>query len=132
MCIALARYYAIISFEICYINILYIPFMKKNIHPKLFLDAKVTDLSTGKSFTLASTKQELSVEVTNLSHPFYTGKQRIVDTENLVKKFESKRKSANTEKISNKREKMKKRASKVASINTKKTLTLKDMLQEYK
>ena len=106
--------------------------MKKNIHPKLFLDAKVTDLSTGKSFTLASTKPEIAVEVTNLSHPFYTGKQRIVDTENLVKKFESKRQSANMKKITNKREKMKKRASKVASINTKKTLTLKDMLQEYK
>ena len=106
--------------------------MKKNIHPKLYLDAKVTDLSTGKSFTLASTKPEISIEVTNLSHPFYTGKQRIVDTENLVKKFESKRNSADVSKITNKREKMKKRSSKVSSINTKKTLTLKDMLQQFK
>jgi large subunit ribosomal protein L31 len=106
--------------------------MKKNIHPKLFFDAKVTDLSTGDSFTLASTKEEITVEVTNLSHPFYTGKQRIVDTENLVKKFESKRKSANVEKITNKRAKMKKRSTKISSINTKKTLTLKDMLQQYK
>ena len=106
--------------------------MKKNIHPKIFLDTKVTDLSTSNSFTLASTVPEITVEVTNLSHPFYTGKQRIIDTENLVKKFESKRQSANIEKISNKREKMKKRSSKVASINTKKTLTLKDMLQQYK
>lgn len=106
--------------------------MKKNIHPKLFLDAKVTDLSTGESFALASTKEEITVEVTNLSHPFYTGKQRIVDTENLVKKFESKRKSADIEKITNKREKMRKRSEKVSSINTKKTLTLKDILQQYK
>jgi large subunit ribosomal protein L31 len=106
--------------------------MKKNIHPKLFIDAKITDLSTGDSFTLASTKEEITVEVTNLSHPFYTGKQRIVDTENLVKKFESKRQSANVEKITNKREKMKKRSAKISSINTKKTLTLKDMLQQYK
>jgi len=106
--------------------------MKKNIHPKLFLEAKITDLSTGESFSLASTKEEITVEVTNLSHPFYTGKQRIVDTENLVKKFESKRKSADIEKIANKREKMRKRSAKVSSINTKKTLTLKDILQQYK
>ena len=106
--------------------------MKKNIHPQTFLDTKVTDLSTGDSFTLASTKQEITVEVTNLSHPFYTGKQRIVDTENLVKKFEQKRSSANVKKITNKREKMKNRSTKVASINTRKTLTLKDMLQQYK
>lgn len=106
--------------------------MKKNIHPKLHLDAKVTDLSTGKSFNLASTKSEIAVEVTNLSHPFYTGKQRIVDTENLVKKFESKRQSANIDKVNKKREKMRKRVSKVEAIDTKKSLTLKDMLKQFK
>ncbi len=106
--------------------------MKKNIHPKMYTEAKVTDLSTGKSFNLASTKEEISIEVTNLSHPFYTGKQRIVDTENLVKKFESKRLSANTNKVQSKRDKMRKRISKVSSINTKNSLTLKDMLQQFK
>jgi large subunit ribosomal protein L31 len=106
--------------------------MKKNIHPKMYTDAKVTDLSTGNTFNLASTKEEIAIEVTSLSHPFYTGKQRIVDTENLVKKFESKRQNANTDKVQNKREKMRKRISKVASINTKDSLTLKDMLQQFK
>lgn len=106
--------------------------MKKGIHPKMYLDTKITDLSTGKSFTLASTKEELSVEVTNLSHPFYTGKQRIIDSENLVKKFENKRLSANTTKVSNKREKMRKRVSKVSAIDTKGSLTLKDMLKQFR
>jgi len=106
--------------------------MKKNIHPTIYLKAKVTDLSTGKSFNLASTKEEISVEVTNLSHPFYTGKQRIVDTENLVKKFENKRSSADSSKITNKKIKQSRRRSKVESIDTKKTLTLKDMLKQFK
>jgi len=106
--------------------------MKKDIHPKMYLDAKVTDLSTGKTFTLASTKEEISVEVSNLSHPFYTGKQRIVDTENLVKKFENKRQSANTSKVTNKREKMRRRVSKVSAVDTKNSLTLKDMLKQFR
>jgi len=106
--------------------------MKKNIHPKVYTNAKITDLSTGKSFNIPSTKEEISVEVTNLSHPFYTGKQRIVDTENLVKKFENKRTSANTSKVINKRQKMSRRRSKVDSIDTKNSLTLKDMLKQLK
>jgi large subunit ribosomal protein L31 len=106
--------------------------MKKDIHPKMYLDAKITDLSTGKSFNLASTKEEIGVEVTNLSHPFYTGKQRIVDTENLVKKFENKRQSANVGKVTSKREKMRRRVSKVSTVDTKGSLTLKDMLKQFR
>lgn len=106
--------------------------MKNSIHPKLYFNAKVTDLSTGKSFEIPSTKEEISVEVTNLSHPFYTGKQRIVDTENLVKKFESKREAADVAKVNKKREKMRSRVAKVSSVNTHNALTLKDMLKQFK
>lgn len=108
--------------------------MKKGIHPQIFKNAKVTDLSTGKSFTLASTKEEITVEVTNLSHPFYTGQHRIVDTENLVKKFEEKRKSADKKASTSKREKAakRKRSGKVQSYSTGSTLTLKDMLKQFK
>ena len=104
--------------------------MKKGIHPKLNIKAKVTDLSTGKSFTLASTKDEIEVEVTNLTHPFYTGKHRIVDTENLVKKFEKKRKGADRSKIERKKAKAKRRLSKTTEIKGNKALTLKDMLKQ--
>lgn len=103
--------------------------MKKGIHPKLHKTAKVTDLSSGKTFTLASTKEEISVEVTNLTHPFYTGKHRIVDTENLVKKFEKKRKKVDTDRVKRKRAKAAARRSKTTEIKAQDKLTLKDMLK---
>ncbi len=107
--------------------------MKKNIHPKLYMNAKVTDLSSGETFVIPSTKEEISIEVSNLSHPFYTGKQRIVDTENLVKKFESKRTSADVSKVSNKKDKKSRRnKSRVSSIDGGNTITLKDMLKQFK
>jgi large subunit ribosomal protein L31 len=106
--------------------------MKKNTHPKLYFDTKITDLSTGQSFTLVSTKAEIAVEVTNLSHPFYTGKHKIVDTENLVKKFEAKRESADTSKVLKKREKSQLRTNKVTSLKAEQALTLKDMLKQVK
>ena len=98
----------------------------------MHLDAKVTDLSSGKKFKLASTKEEITVEVSNLSHPFYTGKQQIVDTENLVKKFESRRKTAHAvaTKVQHKREKRKARAQKTTALKAERTLTLKDMLKQ--
>jgi large subunit ribosomal protein L31 len=106
--------------------------MKKNKHPKTHLNTKVTDLSTGESFVLASTKEEIVVEVTNLSHPFYTGKQKIVDTENLVKKFEERKKQVDKNKILSKREKIKARSVKTTALKANKTLTLKDMLKQTK
>lgn len=101
--------------------------MKKGIHPKLY-KTKVTDLSSSKSFTLQSTVEEITTEVTNLTHPFYTGKQKIVDTENLVKKFESKRKNVNKEAVISKRAKKRRRNQKTTEIKAGSKLTLKDML----
>ena len=60
--------------------------MKKKIHPKFYDNAKVTCLC-GNTFTTGSTKQELRVEVCSNCHPFYTGKQRIVDTLGRVERF---------------------------------------------
>lgn len=106
--------------------------MKQNIHPKLHKNAKVTDLSTNKSFNLASTKEEITVEVTNLSHPFYTGNHKIVDTENLVKKFESRRSSTNIAQVQSKKEKSKLRSQKVTAMKAQKSLTLRDILSQVK
>lgn len=106
--------------------------MKKNIHPTIHRNAKVTDLSSGKSFTIASTKEEMTLEVTNLTHPFYTGKHRIVDTENLVKKFEKKRSSANAKKVEDKKKKNLRRRQKISSISSEGKMTLKDMLNNVK
>ena len=60
--------------------------MKTDIHPA-YNDAKVT-CSCGNSFTTKSTKTELRVELCNECHPFYTGKQKLVDTGGRIDRFE--------------------------------------------
>ena len=60
--------------------------MKQEIHPEYYSQAKVV-CSCGEVFTTGSTKSELKVELCNKCHPFYTGEQRIVDTEGRVDRF---------------------------------------------
>ena len=57
--------------------------MKTKIHPQYYPEA-VGRCSCGATYTTGSTKSELSVEICNQCHPFYTGEQRIVDTEGRV------------------------------------------------
>ena len=57
--------------------------MKTAIHPQYYQDAVVT-CSCGNTFTTGSTKKDLKVEVCSNCHPFFTGEQRIVDTEGRV------------------------------------------------
>jgi large subunit ribosomal protein L31 len=60
--------------------------MKKDIHPKWYPDAKV--ICNGEVvLTIGATVPELHVEVWSGTHPFYTGQQRIVDTEGQVERF---------------------------------------------
>jgi len=63
--------------------------MKKDTHPKYNQGAKVT-CACGNVFTIGSTKDEIRVELCNLCHPFYTGKQKFVDTARRVEKFQEK------------------------------------------
>jgi large subunit ribosomal protein L31 len=64
--------------------------MKADIHPN-YSEIKVV-CSCGNSFTTRSTlgQEELQVEVCSSCHPFYTGKQKIVDTAGRVDKFRRK------------------------------------------
>ena len=57
--------------------------MKTAIHPQYFQDAVVT-CSCGNTFTTGATKKDLKIEVCSRCHPFFTGEQRIVDTEGRV------------------------------------------------
>ena len=60
--------------------------MKEGIHPG-YNEIKVT-CSCGNSFTTRSTlRSELHVEVCSACHPFYTGKQKMIDTGGRVDKF---------------------------------------------
>lgn len=60
--------------------------MKAKIHPKYYLDAKVT-CSCGNTFNVGSTKKILKVELCSKCHPFFTGEHRMVDTAGRVERF---------------------------------------------
>ncbi len=60
--------------------------MKEKIHPKYYPEAKVT-CSCGNTFTVGSTKPALKIELCSKCHPFFTGKQRILDTAGQVERF---------------------------------------------
>ncbi|MBA7508246.1 50S ribosomal protein L31 [subsurface metagenome] len=59
--------------------------MKKGIHPEYF-DCTVT-CSCGNTFKTSSTKKEIKVEICSNCHPFYTGKQKLVDSGGRVERF---------------------------------------------
>ncbi|MBD3280879.1 type B 50S ribosomal protein L31 [Candidatus Dojkabacteria bacterium] len=117
--------------------------MKKQAHPQ-YQYVVFQDTGTDFSFLTKSTATSdetikwedgneyplIKVEISSASHPFYTGKQKIVDTENRVKSFEKKMKSANTKALSAKKEKRRKRRAKVKAIKAGKKVTLSDMLQD--
>lgn len=60
--------------------------MKKDIHPQFYYTCKVT-CSCGAVHEIGSTLPEMKVEICSKCHPFYTGKQKLVDTEGRVDKF---------------------------------------------
>ncbi len=60
--------------------------MKADIHPK-YIETRVV-CSCGTTFVTRSTKAELHVELCNECHPFYTGKQKLVDTGGRVERFQ--------------------------------------------
>ncbi len=59
--------------------------MKEKIHPR-YMQAKV-QCACGNTFTTGSTKPELHVEVCAKCHPFFTGKQHILDIQGRVDRF---------------------------------------------
>ncbi|MBU0637136.1 MAG: 50S ribosomal protein L31 [Patescibacteria group bacterium] len=93
--------------------------MKKNIHPKYYPKAKVTCVC-GNSFTIGSILPELKVEICSACHPFYTGKQKLVDSAHRVEKFHAKV-AAKTKLIIKHKNKKVKRANKVKAKIAKKT-----------
>ena len=60
--------------------------MKKGIHPALH-EVSVS-CACGYTFKTRSTKKELKVEICSNCHPFYSGKQRYVDTAGRIEKFQ--------------------------------------------
>ena len=60
--------------------------MKAEIHPQYFADATVT-CSCGNTWQTGATKAQIKVEICSQCHPFFTGEQRIVDTEGRVERL---------------------------------------------
>ncbi|NMA34321.1 MAG: 50S ribosomal protein L31 [Clostridiaceae bacterium] len=63
--------------------------MKEKIHPQYYGEA-VLKCACGETFVTGSTKKELHVEICSKCHPFFTGKQKLVDTGGRVEKFKKK------------------------------------------
>jgi large subunit ribosomal protein L31 len=60
--------------------------MKKDIHPKYYPNAQVR-CACGNVFNVGSTKEFIEVEICSKCHPFYTGKEKNIDSMGQVQKF---------------------------------------------
>ncbi len=60
--------------------------MKKGIHPN-YNETRVI-CACGTSFVTRSTKKEIRVEICSMCHPFFTGKQKLVDTAGRLERFQ--------------------------------------------
>ena len=62
--------------------------MKKEIHPE-YVDCTVT-CACGNTFKTKSNKSEISIDICDKCHPFFTGSEKIVDSAGRVEKFKKK------------------------------------------
>lgn len=67
--------------------------MKQDIHPTYFPKAKVR-CACGAVFEVGSTKSEIQVEICSNCHPFFTGKEKLIDTAGKVERFKARRAKA--------------------------------------
>ncbi|OQB06583.1 MAG: 50S ribosomal protein L31 [bacterium ADurb.Bin212] len=67
--------------------------MKKDIHPKYYSEATIT-CACGASFNVGSTLEKIHVEICSMCHPFYTGKEKLLDTAGRVDKFRARMEAA--------------------------------------
>lgn len=62
--------------------------MKKDIHPNYM--QTTASCACGASFDVSSTKKEIKVEICSQCHPFFTGKQKLVDSAGRIDRFKKK------------------------------------------
>lgn len=98
--------------------------MKANIHPTYLTDVKVV-CACGNTFITGSTKQNITVDVCNKCHPFYTGEHRFLDTKGRVDVFQKKQKMAQEFK-----EKYVSKKARKEEKSEKKTKSLRELLGE--
>lgn len=69
--------------------------MKKDIHPAYHPKATVKCVC-GATYEIGSTVPHMEIEICERCHPFYTGKQTLVDTAGRIERFKAKREKAKT------------------------------------
>ncbi len=89
--------------------------MKADIHPTYHKDAKVV-CACGNKFTTGSTMAEIHTEICANCHPFYTGKQNLVDTAGRVDRFQKLVTKSAAKKAATAARKTTKKAEKVAVV----------------
>ncbi|EKD32689.1 MAG: hypothetical protein ACD_76C00164G0002 [uncultured bacterium] len=94
--------------------------MKKDIHPTYNPKTKIS-CACGTEFSAGSTKENLKVELCSGCHPFFTGKQKIIDTARRVEKFHERaaKKADASKSVSGKKAKKEKRAIKKSEKSAK-------------
>ena len=99
--------------------------MKTGIHPQFYTDATVT-CACGNTFVTGSTLPKISVEICSKCHPFFTGTQKLIDTEGRVERF-TKRRALASEILKTKKEKD---AQKKKRSEAKTPKSIKEMLED--
>lgn len=92
--------------------------MKKDIHPAFHPEAKIV-CACGSAFTAGSTLPEIHVEICSACHPFFTGKQKLVDTARRVEKYQEKSERAKTIVRGGKKQKLAKRSARREAAKAK-------------
>ncbi|HXK52507.1 50S ribosomal protein L31 [Candidatus Nomurabacteria bacterium] len=98
--------------------------MKKDIHPQVNKNIKIT-CACGTVFTTSSTLDDFKVDICSNCHPYYTGKQKFVDTEGRIDKFQKKLDESQKKKAAAKNKK-----SKEKEKVTDEPKTLKELMEE--
>lgn len=62
--------------------------MKENIHPNY--GESIVKCACGETFSTGSTKEKLHVEICSKCHPFFTGRQKLIDNGGRIDKFKKK------------------------------------------
>ena len=62
--------------------------MKADTHPTYYPKAKIS-CACGSELEVGATKESMSVEICSACHPFYTGKEKLIDTAGRVEKFKA-------------------------------------------
>ena len=83
--------------------------MKKDIHPQYH--NTTVKCGCGNTFQTRSTREELTLDICNACHPFYTGKLKFVDTAGRIEKFKSKFAAGNYASLAKKKKATKKPSS---------------------